>query len=126
MTERINEPEYKRPKFTREQEDWLYGELGEWWLSWRNRITNESSQHSLVQAASEIKGILSGTKTKCVQGKAEEDKAFVAGFREMRSQSAVLTRRIKIFNWIITALGVTLFLQIFLNLRLPIIEYFTN
>lgn len=45
-----------RPPFTREQEDWICYQIGEWYLDWRNKIADyDTKTHNLGYAKEKLK-----------------------------------------------------------------------
>lgn len=57
----------KRPNFTREQEDWICYQIGEWYLEWRNCIADyKTCTHSLGYAKEKLKERL------CTEGENSE------------------------------------------------------
>jgi hypothetical protein len=48
----------KKQEFTREQEDWLCFVLDEWYLEWKNKITDQGVTHSLGIAKEKLKLLL--------------------------------------------------------------------
>jgi hypothetical protein len=49
-----------RPEFTREQENWLCYVLGDWYLEWKDKMTENNHPHMLGIAMSQLKDILCG------------------------------------------------------------------
>ena len=50
-------PKHK-PEFTREQEDWICYQIGEWYLEWKDKIVDGSALHKLGIAKEHLKTIL--------------------------------------------------------------------
>ncbi len=49
----------KEPKvLTREQQDWVCGEIGEWYLDWKRKITEKDGTHRLGFAKEDLKNRL--------------------------------------------------------------------
>lgn len=59
-----------RPEFTREQEDWICYQIGEWYLEWKNKIVSGECCHKLGIAKEHLKMIL------CEKDKPNEKKPF--------------------------------------------------
>jgi len=51
-----------RPEFTREQEDWICYQIGEWYLLWKNRIVAGAAFHNLGIAKEHLKEYIFGEK----------------------------------------------------------------
>jgi len=47
-----------RPKFTREQEDWLLQVIGDWYFEWKDKMTEDRSPHRLGYAKECLKDII--------------------------------------------------------------------
>lgn len=52
----------KRPEFTTEQENWMCEVIGDWYLSWKSRISHKDGTHSLGRAKEHLKAILCNDK----------------------------------------------------------------
>lgn len=48
----------KRPKFTREQEDWICYAIEEWYLHWKDKMTANNELHRLGHAKEDLKILL--------------------------------------------------------------------
>lgn len=48
-----------KPQFTREQQDWICGQIGEWYLEWKDKIVDcQGACHNLGIAKEHLKSIL--------------------------------------------------------------------
>lgn len=56
----------KRPKFTEEQEEWICEALGEWYLLWKCKMTNNHEPHYLGIAKEQLKKLLCGQEVSTV------------------------------------------------------------
>jgi hypothetical protein len=51
----------KRPEFTTEQMDWICYQIGDWYLEWKNKLTDfENKTHSLGYAKELLKAKICG------------------------------------------------------------------
>jgi hypothetical protein len=49
-----------RPNFTLEQEEWLCDTLGDWYCTWKSKITDNQQPHYLGIATEQLKMVLCG------------------------------------------------------------------
>jgi hypothetical protein len=68
-----------KPKFTREQEDWICYQIGEWYLEWKEKITPNMGAHKLGVAKEKLKQKLFGDFDVCF----ECGKKFQDGYWDM-------------------------------------------
>jgi hypothetical protein len=49
-------------EFTREQEDWLCYAIGEWYMGWKGKMTDNHHPHKLGIAIEQLKDIICGNE----------------------------------------------------------------